>query len=58
MVNEISFAENLIKIIEECIKTVNEELIRMYWKVVEYLSKETEKVVFWDAYIDSVAKVI
>lgn len=37
MKNEISFAGNLIKIIEDsrnnALKKVNEELIRMYWKV-------------------------
>ena len=62
MKNEISFAGNLIKIIEDsrsnALKKVNEELIRMYWKVGEYLSKEAENAVFGDAYIDSVAKEI
>ena len=47
MKNEISFAENLIKIIEDsrnnALKKVNEELIQMYWNVGEYLSKEAEK---------------
>ena len=37
MKNEISFAENLIKIIEDsrnnALKRVNEELIQMYWKI-------------------------
>ena len=44
MKNEITFAGNLIKIIEEsrnnALKKVNEELIRMYWNVGEYLSKD------------------
>ena len=62
MKNEISTAGNLIKIIEDsrnnALKKVNEELIRMYWKVGEFLSKEAENAVFGDAYIDSVAKEI
>jgi len=62
MKNEISFAGNLIKIIEDsrnsALRKVNEELIRMYWNVGEYLSKESEKAVFGDAYIDSMVKEI
>lgn len=62
MNNEINFAGNLIKIIEDsrnnALKKVNEELIRMYWKVGEYLSKESETVAFGDAYIDSMVKEI
>ena len=62
MKNEISSAGNLIKIIEDsrnnALKKVNEELIRMYWNVGEYLSKEAENAAFGDAYIDSVAKEI
>lgn len=62
MKNEISSAGNLIKIIEDsrnnALKKVNEELIRMYWNVGEYLSKEAENVAFGDSYIDSVAKEI
>lgn len=42
MKNEVGFAENLIKIIEDsrnnALRKVNEELIRMYWNVGEYLS--------------------
>ena len=41
MSNEIDFAQNLIEIIEKsrsnALKKVNEELIRMYWEVGEYL---------------------
>ena len=59
MKNEISSAGNLIKIIEDsrnnALKKVNEELIRMYWNVGEYLSKEAENAAFGDAYIDSVS---
>ena len=62
MKNEISSAGNLIKIIENsrnnALKRVNEELIRMYWKVGEYLSKEAENATFGDAYIDSMVKEI
>ena len=42
MKNEVGFVENLIKIIEDsrnnALRKVNEELIRMYWNVGEYLS--------------------
>ena len=62
MENEINFAGSLIRIIENsrnsALKKVNEELIRMYWKVGEYLSKESENMIFGEAYIDSIAKEI
>ena len=62
MKNEIGSVGNLIKIIEDsrnnALKKVNEELIRMYWKVGEYLSKAAENTAFGDAYIDSVVKEI
>ena len=62
MENNLLMAAGLIKIIDEsrqnAFKRVNEELIRMYWNVGEYLSKESEKAEFGDAYIDSVAKEI
>lgn len=55
-------AENLIQIIgqsrKNALRKVNEELINMYWKVGEYLSKESFKRSFGDAYIDSVSKEI
>ena len=55
-------AENLIQIIgqsrQNALRKVNEELINMYWKVGEYLSKESFKRSFGDAYIDSVSKEI
>jgi hypothetical protein len=57
MCNEISAAGGLIQIIDQsrqnALKRVNEELINMYWKVGEYLSVESEKASFGDAYIDS-----
>ncbi|MBO5341931.1 MAG: DUF1016 family protein [Lachnospiraceae bacterium] len=62
MENNLLMAAGLIKIIDEsrqnAFKRVNEELIRMYWNVGEYLSKESEKAEFGDAYIDSVAREI
>lgn len=60
--NEIVNAGNLINIISEsrqnALKKVNEELIRMYWKVGEYLSCEAKKASFGDAYVDLMAKAI
>ena len=62
MKNEISAAGNLIQIISQsrqnALKKVNEELIQMYWKVGEYLSTESTKVSFGDAYIDTVAEEV
>ena len=62
MKNEISGAGNLIQIISQsrqnALKKVNEELIQMYWKVGEYLSAESTKVSFGDAYIDTVAEEV
>ena len=60
--NEIVLAGKLIEIIEtsrnNALRKVNEELIRMYWKVGEYLSEESKKATFGDAYIDCVVKEI
>lgn len=54
MENKISTAGNLIQIISQsrqnALKKVNEELIQMYWKVGEYLSAESAKASFGDAY--------
>ena len=62
MKNEISAVGNLIQIISQsrqnALKKVNEELIQMYWKVGEHLSKESTKALFGDAYIDTVAEEI
>ena len=62
MKNEVSAAGNLIQIIsrsrQNALKKVNEELIQMYWKVGEYLSTESMKTSFGDAYIDTVAEEI
>lgn len=58
----MSTVENLIQIISQsrqnALKKVNEELIKMYWKVGEYLSKESLKASFGDAYIDTVVEEI
>ena len=62
MSNDITAAGSLIQIISQsrqnALKKVNEELINMYWRVGEYLSKESAKASFGDAYIDSIADEI
>lgn len=62
MKNEITLALNLIKIIDEsrqnALRKVNEELIRMYWQVGEFLSNESKKTSFGDSYIDAIASEI
>ena len=62
MKNEITLASNLIKIIDEsrqnALRKVNEELIRMYWQVGEFLSNESKNASFGDAYIDAIASEI
>lgn len=62
MGNDLMSAAGLIHIIEEsrqnALKKVNEELIKMYWKVGEFLSKETEHVSYGDAYIDEISREI
>lgn len=59
---EITLASNLIKIIDEsrqnALRKVNEELIRMYWQVGEFLSNESKNASFGDAYIDAIASEI
>lgn len=62
MGNDLISVAGLIHIIEEsrqsALKKVNEELIKMYWKVGEFLSKETEQASYGDAYIDEISKEI
>lgn len=62
MGNDLMSSAGLIHIIEEsrqnAFKKVNEELIKMYWKVGEFLSKETEHASYGDAYIDEIAREI
>ncbi len=62
MGNDLISAAGLIHIIEEsrqnALKKVNEELIKMYWKVGEFLSTGAEQAAFGDAYIDGIAREI
>ena len=62
MDNEVILAGKLIEIIEgsrkNALRKVNEELIRMYWLVGEYLSVESKNAAFGDKYIDAIAKEI
>ncbi len=62
MGNDLISAAGLIRIIDEsrqnALKKVNEELITMYWKVGEFLSRESEQAAFGDAYIDGIASEI
>lgn len=62
MGKDLISAAGLIKIIDEsrqnALKKVNEELINMYWKVGEFLSRESEQAAFGDAYIDGIADEI
>ena len=55
MSNDITAAGSLIQIISQsrqsALKKVNEELINMYWRVGEYLSTESAKASFGDAYM-------
>ena len=62
MGNDLISAASLIKIIDEsrqnALKRVNEELINMYWKVGEFLSRESEQAAFGNAYIEGIASEI
>ena len=62
MDNEVVLAGRLIEIIEtsrnNALRKVNEELIRMYWLVGEYLSEEARKATYGEKYIDMIAKEI
>lgn len=62
MTDEMGVKPNFIKIIEDskqnALRKVNEELILMYWRVGECLSRESENSMFGDSYIESVAKEI
>ena len=62
MENEIIIAGDVIKIIDEskqsALRKVNEELVQMYWKIGEYLSRASENVNFGDAFIDTISKEI
>lgn len=62
MAHDILLSGKLIEIIEtsrnNALRKVNEELIRMYWLVGEYLSIESMKSTFGDKYIDMISKEI
>lgn len=62
MDNELTLASTLIKIINDsrqnALRKVNEELIKMYWSVGEYLSKYSEQASYGDSYIDEISKRI
>ena len=62
MGNDLMSAAGLIHIIEEsrqnALKKVNEELIKMYWKVGEFLSRGMGNASYGDAYIDEISREI
>lgn len=63
MSNEIlPYANKIITLIEQAhqnaLKSVNAELIKLYWNVGEYLSNESEKSSWGDSFIDETAKYI
>ncbi len=62
MSNDLVDVGTLIQIIRQskqnALRKVNEELINMYWKVGRYLSEESKKASFGDAYIDSISAEI
>lgn len=62
MGNDLISVAGLIHIIEEsrqnALKKVNEELIKMYWKVGEFLSRETEHAAYGDAYVEEISREI
>jgi Uncharacterized conserved protein len=63
MSNEIlPYANKIITLIEEAkqnaLKSVNTELIKLYWNIGEYLSTESAKSSWGDSFIDETAKYI
>ena len=63
MSNEIlPYADKIITLIEEArqnaLKSINAELIKLYWNVGEYLSCESKKASWGDSFIDETAKYI
>ena len=63
MTNELDVSvAPLIQIISQArdaaYRKVNEELIRLYWHVGEYLSRESRNANFGDSYVDAVAQNI
>ena len=67
MVNQVSndlipHASAIVSMIEQArqnaLKSVNTELIQLYWNVGEYLSKESVKTSWGEAFIDGTANYI
>ena len=60
--NITPYADAILEMIREArqnaLQSVNKELIRLYWKVGEYLSIEAEKASHGDAFINATAKQI
>ena len=40
---------------ENALKKVNEELVMMYWRVGEYISRESDSASYGDSYIQELA---
>ena len=58
----IPFADKIVTMIEQArqnaLQSVNAELIKLYWNIGEYLSNESAKSTWGDAFIDATAKYI
>ena len=58
----IPYANKIVKMIEQArqnaLRSVNAELIKLYWNVGEYLSTESAKSDWGDAFIDATAEYI
>ena len=58
----VPFADKIITMIEQArqnaLQSVNVELIKLYWNVGEYLSVESTKSEWGDAFIDATAEYI
>jgi hypothetical protein len=56
------YANKIVEMIEQArqnaLQSVNAELIRLYWNVGEYLSGESAKTAWGDAFIDETARYI
>ena len=51
-------SEIITKARESAYQKVNEELIKMYWSIGQFLSEESERASYGDAYIDSISEYI
>ncbi|MDR1321584.1 MAG: DUF1016 N-terminal domain-containing protein [Gracilibacteraceae bacterium] len=58
----IPYANKIVEMIEQArqnaLQSVNAELIKLYWNVGEYLSGESVKTAWGDAFIDKTARYI